>query len=34
SKKLKKAVERLAKDATQLMNIFPSVAKELVKDEK
>lgn len=34
SKKLKKAVERLAKDATQLMNIFPSVAEELVKDDK
>jgi len=34
SKKLKKAVERLAKDTTQLMNIFPSVAEELVKDEK
>ncbi|MBW2334093.1 MAG: hypothetical protein JRF06_03185 [Deltaproteobacteria bacterium] len=34
SKKLKEAVERLAKDTAQIMNIFPSVAEELDKDEK
>jgi len=34
SKKLKKAVERLAKDTTQMMNIFPSVAKKIDKEEQ
>jgi len=34
SERLKKAVERLAKDARQMMNIFPKLAEELVKEEK
>ena len=34
SEKLKKAIERLSKDTKQLMNIFPSIAEELVKDDK